>query len=1641
MRRKKLLMLFAAFAMVLTASAQVTYTCTAGTNFEGNEGVAKLFDGNVDTKFCGNCGNDVYALVTASEPVYVWGYDMTTANDNEAYDRCVGKWQLFGTNDATVAANPGAEGWVALSDLGRNEMVQRKNFYTQRFFCEKNVLKPFKYFKLVLNERKKYRDNNEDRYDGLIQLSEFKILGETKRVVSYKWKDASQDNSKKAVDLLLGQKWEGSNLAKNWVTIETGDGQAYAVKSYSFSTHDDGSWANRAPMSWKIEGSNDNSTWTLIDEVVDDEVIQNANYTTFEFTPSNTTDKFRYIKLTLNAMKSTGWTQVGEFHVLSTSDLTDAEYYTSLVNNAKATKAGYEATLGETDPWCVEYNTFFEGLGLDDVLAAAISAGEYETLEAKLAQAENNVIGQAINQFVNGANYAAFAGSADKCWGDGHYSQLVDGKDGCEGRAATKWGGNNFPQYVIFRAKAAFKPFFYKLVTGNDTANNKDRNWKTWSVYGGNFESFNAAADSSSTSWKLIDERTDISEEYLPMKNFYPATFDFNKGVKEDYLYYMVKVFAPHGGTQQQMSEMYLCTQEEFEAIREPLVAAFDGFDIDNLKVLPEDEEAKTEFATLLNELKTTADAVRLTKVYNELVALKEKLEESAAFAAGGYRSVAGNTAWGDGENWTKLIDGDSKTKWGGGMPEGGSYNIFKSYKKVAPEYYMLITGNDTKNSPGRNWRQWRIYGGNFESDEAATRTAESWVLIDTKKGIGQDLLPADNFTAAFFTTDYSDSDEDDTFAYFKIEVDSAYSGDAIQMSEFKLISNKEWKNTRLEYVDSLNKLKGEIFEGWEITEAVAADVTTAITAVSKAEPEQLLTKFAAARKAILNAPMNSTAEVAVGTADCILPSIKWNGTYKAWTYVAQGNFDFGDWNESNPNYNKIIGTPKKQDGKAWYEPDYSVLDWTYGDGVLPNFGDGKPADVYAVRFFTVDGEIPSTVYMPAAHDDAPCEYYINGELIWSETDGWKEDEVVRLTDSQKALIKTDGSVNVFAFHVHQNWGGRYADGGLYTAGNMVNDFNSTATPLEATIAIAERDSLDADLIAFAKARVNYRAGREKALAQLRKTRRLVADARTETFVGSEPADGLTAYIYNVGAKMFLAGGNDWGTHASLNHMGAKCVLHANTSGENHYAIQTNLPNGVRGANDGLGHNGYVDCGYGADFTTAEGWAWTFEALDDGTYHIINSSNSGANIYLGMTDDERLQVDTDKSGADNEFNKWLLVTPEEFEALAEKATVENPVDLGHMIHQATFSQNDFDGDDKGAANDNLNDSKWDRNAGGIWNWKGNSAGGDYMFEMWNTKDVGYVYLNQEVEGLPAGKYTVQMSGYYRDGNFESADEGNVRNLAYLFAGSEENCVPLVNIVDGSGNCPGYGRGGASGIVIPDGCYDAGKFFQVGTYINTIEAEVGADGKLKIGVFRNGGEDVKGGDWIVTDNWRLYYKGNPVDVTISENGYATFVAPGYIEDLPEGVEAYAAQIEYGYVHLEPTAAIPAHEAVVLKGEEGTYTMYQKAKAADLALVNDLKAATEEVTADGSQYILAKVNDKVGFAKATPDTKIAAGKGYLVITGADVKSFYPFDEDDETAIESVNVNDKLNNGAIYNIAGQRISKLQKGINIVGGKKILK
>lgn len=152
--------------------------------------------------------------------------------------------------------------------------------------------------------------------------------------------------------------------------------------------------------------------------------------------------------------------------------------------------------------------------------------------------------------------------------------------------------------------------------------------------------------------------------------------------------------------------------------------------------------------------------------------------------------------------------------------------------------------------------------------------------------------------------------------------------------------------------------------------------------------------------------------------------------------------------------YNHIWGTPLVDaEGREWFEPAYELTDgggtdskWT--DATAPFSSDeyylGQKSyrwitseimgEIYMRRTFTLTSPMEGNIFLACGHDDAPSEWYINGTLVHTVSDGWNNDEYVLLTDEQKALIKTDGSENLIAVHVHQNWGGAFADCGLYEA-------------------------------------------------------------------------------------------------------------------------------------------------------------------------------------------------------------------------------------------------------------------------------------------------------------------------------------------------------------------------------------------------------------------------------------------------------------------------------------------------------------------------------------------------------------------------------------------------------------------------------
>ncbi len=182
------------------------------------------------------------------------------------------------------------------------------------------------------------------------------------------------------------------------------------------------------------------------------------------------------------------------------------------------------------------------------------------------------------------------------------------------------------------------------------------------------------------------------------------------------------------------------------------------------------------------------------------------------------------------------------------------------------------------------------------------------------------------------------------------------------------------------------------------------------------------------------------------------------------------------------------------------------------------------------------------------------------------------------------------------------------------------------------------------------------------------------------------------------------------------------------------------------------------------------------------------------------------------------------------------------------------------------------------------------------------------------------------------------------------------------------------------------------------------------------------------------NHRSFWKFTELEPqTITTASYATYCATEDVIIL--GAQAYKGSIISSFVSLGEVSDVPAGSAVVLKGN----LFATVAKTASSDMTGNVLVPSTGITANGTQYVLANKKGVAGFYKAKIGTTIAAGKAYISST-AGVKAFY-FESDDATGIEETLSNSPLKGENIYNLAGQRVSKMQKGINIVNGKKILK
>ena len=153
---------------------------------------------------------------------------------------------------------------------------------------------------------------------------------------------------------------------------------------------------------------------------------------------------------------------------------------------------------------------------------------------------------------------------------------------------------------------------------------------------------------------------------------------------------------------------------------------------------------------------------------------------------------------------------------------------------------------------------------------------------------------------------------------------------------------------------------------------------------------------------------------------------------------------------------------------------------------------------------------------------------------------------------------------------------------------------------------------------------------------------------------------------------------------------------------------------------------------------------------------------------------------------------------------------------------------------------------------------------------------------QEIDGLTPGHYRLSLDCFYRMGSSNNDwmlyDSGNYSDYQYsnLYAQTEQGYYE-VGIVPASSAALEASLGGQSSRVgnggwwwgdngntyyIPNNMEAAYYWFEAGYYDNTLEFDVGSDGKATIGISKY---QMLDSDWTCLDNWMLEYYGSVTSI--------------------------------------------------------------------------------------------------------------------------------------------------------------------------------
>lgn len=251
-------------------------------------------------------------------------------------------------------------------------------------------------------------------------------------------------------------------------------------------------------------------------------------------------------------------------------------------------------------------------------------------------------------------------------------------------------------------------------------------------------------------------------------------------------------------------------------------------------------------------------------------------------------------------------------------------------------------------------------------------------------------------------------------------------------------------------------------------------------------------------------------------------------------------------------------------------------------------------------------------------------------------------------------------------------------------------------------------------------------------------------------------------------------------------------------------------------------------------------------------------------------------------------NKWAYYVA--YPAI-NTADAENPVDVTAAIYNNSFTDPEYlansayDLDDEATAKAANNANGWTIEREGGKN-EGQGAGTfsddqHHVYEFYDTKTFS---ISQTLTGLPAGNYVIEVQGFNRGANSpkELADtlalDPNFGKDVYLFAqaGEADSITVLKNMFqredrdgdldpsqvdDGETNEIDVEFDGEDKFYVPTGQKGFNMYAECDLYWNKVSITLLEGQALTFGLRKDNAEGYVSGNWVVFDNFKLYYLGN------------------------------------------------------------------------------------------------------------------------------------------------------------------------------------